>query len=118
MNGDVNNKEERNYAMLLTSMSEMYKPTNKPTNTKTHGIIGTTINLCLNILTYPKTSIIFNQHIHRFVTVMKLGLVQMKILSFLFFDSGHRDQIACSLQGGFCSNPRTASTQSLDSVPY
>ena len=34
---------------------------------------------------------------------------------FLFlFNSGHRDQIACSLLGGF-SKPRTAATQSLDS---
>ena len=32
-----------------------------------------------------------------------------------FFYSGHRDQIACSLLGGF-SKPRTTGTQSLDSV--
>ena len=37
-------------------------------------------------------------------------------LSFSFFWSGHRDQVACSLLGGF-SKPRTAATQSLDSVP-
>ena len=36
--------------------------------------------------------------------------------SFLFFGSGHRDQIACSLLGGF-SKTRTAAIQSLDSVP-
>ena len=39
----------------------------------------------------------------------------IQYLSF-FFWSGHRDQIACSLLGGF-SKPRTAAIQSLDSVP-
>ena len=34
---------------------------------------------------------------------------------FLSFGLGHRDQIACSLLGGF-SKPRTAATRSLDSV--
>ena len=34
--------------------------------------------------------------------------------SFSLFNSGHRDQIACSLLGGF-SKPRIAATQSLDS---
>ena len=40
----------------------------------------------------------------------------MEIYIFFFFWSGNRDQIACSLLGGF-SKPRTAATQSLDSVP-
>ena len=35
---------------------------------------------------------------------------------FLSFWSGYRDQIACSLLGGF-SKPRTVATQSLSSVP-
>ena len=36
------------------------------------------------------------------------------IVGVFVFKSGHRDQIACSLLGGF-SKPRTAATQSLDS---
>ena len=49
MNSDVNNKEEINYAMLLTSMSEIYKPTKNKTNVKTHGIMCTTTIPCYEI---------------------------------------------------------------------
>ena len=56
--------------------------------------------------------------------IKKLRVCDMDVLSqedlitykslFFLFKSGHRDQIACLLLGGF-SNPRTAATQSLDS---
>ena len=42
--------------------------------------------------------------------------ISFKLIFLSFFGSGHRDQIACSLLGGF-SKPRAAATQSLDSVP-
>ena len=42
----------------------------------------------------------------------QFGILQYFCL--FLFNSGHRDQIACSLLGGF-SNPRTAATQSIDS---
>ena len=45
-----------------------------------------------------------------------LGLIAAfhTLFSLILFNSGHRDQIECSLLGGF-SKPRTAATQSLDS---
>ena len=45
MNVDINNKEEINYVMLITSMSQN-KQRKKMTKFKTHGIMWKTTNLC------------------------------------------------------------------------
>ena len=45
----------------------------------------------------------------------KWDALQSRNMISFFFCSGHRDQISCSLFGGF-SKPRTAATQSLDTV--
>ena len=46
MNNDINNKEEINYVMLITSMSQNKQGKNKMTKFKTHGIMWKTTNLC------------------------------------------------------------------------
>ena len=74
---DINNKEARNYAMVLTSMVDDIQANKKMTELKTSCIRLKTINLCYKVLTSPMTSMRFNQDPRRFKTVIKLGLVIM-----------------------------------------
>ena len=79
MNGDANNKKGENMRCFSQVCQKMYTPTNKTTKFKTQGIIWTTIKLCLNIRTYPQSTII--QPISTQVwNCDEIGLIQMKII--------------------------------------
>ena len=80
------------------------------------------------IMGFPFSVFIFFRFIFEAATVETTGLhgaghsvetmdaiSQAPLLPVFVFKSDHCDQIACSLLGGF-SKPRTAATQSLDSV--
>ena len=45
LNGDINNKEEINYVMLITSMSLNIQAKNKTTKFNNHGIMWKTTNI-------------------------------------------------------------------------